>query len=109
MVREGGEPNYELKVNICCCRNNNNCFGATCCVRNAIYDIHRDSTKLLAGNVQKMYAPASGAGCEGFGRMLGSFDTFVTRFPEESTREECMMLIVGVLQSEFQLFEQDSG
>jgi hypothetical protein len=109
MDREGGEPSYELDVNICCCGKNNNCFGATCCAHNSIFDISRvsgnNNKKELASTVQKMYAPASGAGCEACGRMLGAFDTFAIRFPEGSTQQERMMLIVAVLQAEFQLFE----
>lgn len=109
MDREGGEPSSELDVNICCCGKNNNCFGATCCAHNSIFDINRvfgnNKKKELASIVQKMYAPASGVGCETCGRMVGAFDTFAIRFPEGRTQEERMTLIVAVLQAEFQLFE----
>jgi len=107
MDRGDDNHNYELNVSLCCCGTNNNCCGGTCCVPNAIYDVDDPNAKLV-GNVQKMYAKADSGGCKGCGRMMGGFDTFAIQFPLESSQQERMMLIVSLLQAEFQLFEMDS-
>lgn len=107
MDRGGEGYDYELNISLCCCGVNNNFCGGTCCVPNAIYDVHGPDAKLV-GNVQKMYAKAETGGCKGGGRMLGGFDTFGIQFPEGSSQQERVMLIVSILQAEFQLFEQDS-
>lgn len=101
------EPRYRLQIRTCCCGPTKNTCGGSCFNPNTFYEVLDVSTDEVVAHIQKMYAPGGGwRGCRGLGRCLGDFDTMAIRFPEGSTQEERTMLIVSVLQMEYQLFEE---
>lgn len=108
MDRDGGDPKYELKLHLCCCQGGNNNFcAATCFNHNGIYEIRDPTSGAVVGNFQKLFAPSTSNTGTACCRMLFAFDTFAIEFPRESTQIERLMLIAGIMQAEFQLFEQD--
>uniref|UniRef100_A0A7R9Z6R5 Phospholipid scramblase n=2 Tax=Pseudictyota dubia TaxID=2749911 RepID=A0A7R9Z6R5_9STRA len=102
-----GEPKYELKFNVCCCGENNNCCGATCFNHHAIFNIRDPSSGAVLGNIQKLFAPSTSGGGDACCRMLYGYDTFAVGFPEGTSHEERLTILAGILQAEFQLYEAD--
>mmetsp|Transcript_20673 Transcript_20673/g.45156 ORF Transcript_20673/g.45156 Transcript_20673/m.45156 type:complete len:302 (+) Transcript_20673:133-1038(+) len=106
-VASSAQPTFDLKFHLCCCQGeSNNCCGATCCNQNQIFEIREPQSGMVVGNIQKLYSPSADTALAACCRCTAGFDTYAIGFPEGTSQAERLMLIAGVMQAEFFLFEQ---
>jgi len=94
------ETRYSLRTNTSCCGRVNNCCGATCFKNDAVYDV-LDTKGEIVAHLQRTYGGGKGAFC----KMCWDVSQYVLEFPRDSTPEDRMLLITGLFQVEYQLFE----
>mmetsp|Transcript_11416 Transcript_11416/g.13088 ORF Transcript_11416/g.13088 Transcript_11416/m.13088 type:complete len:320 (+) Transcript_11416:308-1267(+) len=107
---DGLQKKYKIEVDQCCCISGHfNFCGATPFNNDAIYDIYEydvrtGSSKGRTAQIQKTYGGL--CSCEAFGRCCFQFDNFLMSFPEKATPEDKAVLMAGLIQVEYVLFER---
>ena len=98
---------FTTRTGLCCFGRHNNCCGGTCCRHDLLIDILDADTGVVVGSIQKTYAPAPfGTACC---RMLQQYNSYLLHFPAHATRQQRALLIMALLQTDYEHFEKTGG